>query len=70
MALPVDGALAELAGMWLAHRRSKAQGHRHPDSFIIKVKTQVCHGWGLNPSGSVRLCGGEEASSGHLVGPI
>ena len=55
MALPVDGALAELAGMWLAHRRSKAQGHRHPDSFIIKVKTQVCHGWGLNPSGSVLI---------------
>ena len=47
----VDGALAELAGMLLAHCCSEAHGHRHPDSFIINVEAQVCHAWSLHPSG-------------------
>ena len=66
----VDGSLAELAGVLFGDRRSQTQSHRHPNGVIVQMKTQVGHGYGLHPGGSVWLGGGEESRPGHLVGSL
>ena len=70
MTQTVNRTSTELALMWLAHSSPETQSHRHSDGVVIQMKAQAGHRQGLHPGRCLRLCGGEEARSGHMVGPL
>ena len=70
MAQAVDGTSAPMTLVWLAHRCPEAQSHGHSDGVIVQMKAQAGDGKSLQPGGGMRLCGGEETCSGHLVGTL
>ena len=70
MAQAVDGTSATMTLVRLAHRCSEAQSHGHSDGVIVQMKAQADDGKSLQPGSGMRLCGGEETRSGHLVGTL